>query len=63
MADCHDLFQNYLEKISLTEAKRENLRGIRNANRSHIKEYFREVVQKGTAPVLQSGFLYDAYRD
>lgn len=46
MADCHDLFQNYLEKISLTEAKRENLRGIRNANRSRIKEYFREVLKK-----------------
>lgn len=46
MADCHDLFQEYLTKITLSEAKRRDLRGIRNANRRRIKKYFRDELKR-----------------
>lgn len=46
MADCHDLFQDYLTKIRLNETKRSELRDIRNANRKRIKKHFREVLKR-----------------
>lgn len=46
MADCHDVFQTYLSKITLSEAKRKDLRATRNANRGRIREHFREVLER-----------------
>lgn len=42
MADCHDLFLEYLEIIRLGPTNRKSLRTSRNANRKRIKEYFQE---------------------
>lgn len=42
MADCNDLFLEYLEIIRLGAANRKSLRASRNANRTRIKEYFTE---------------------
>ena len=42
MADCHDLFQSYHEKIVLLPSKKDNLRSSRNKLRDKIKKYFKE---------------------
>jgi hypothetical protein len=46
MADCHDLFLEYLEIIRLGPTNRESLRTSRNANRERIKKYFKEGLKK-----------------
>jgi hypothetical protein len=46
MADCHDLFCKFLEKIRLSHSKRESLRTSRTANRDRIKDHFRDVLEK-----------------
>lgn len=46
MADCHDLFLEYLEAIRLGSAKRKSLRASRNANRERIREYFRDELER-----------------
>jgi len=46
MADCHDLFLEYLETIRLGAEKRKSLRTSRNANRERIREYFRDKLKR-----------------
>lgn len=46
MADCHNLFCEFLEKIRLSHSKRESLRTSRTANRDRIKDHFRDVLKK-----------------
>jgi hypothetical protein len=46
MADCHDLFCEFLDKIRLSHSKRESLRTSRTANRDRIKDHFREELKK-----------------
>jgi hypothetical protein len=48
MADCHDLFLEYLEVIRLGAEKRKSLRTSRNANRERIREYFKEELKRET---------------
>lgn len=46
MADCNDLFLDYLEVIRLGPLNRKSLRTSRNANRQRIKEYFTEELDR-----------------
>lgn len=46
MADCHDLFREFLGEIRLSESKKASLRTSRNANRDRIREHFRNVLKK-----------------
>jgi len=46
MANMHDEFKEYLEKIRLTSAKRTKLKDSRNANRDRIKKHFQEVLKR-----------------
>ena len=43
MANCHDEFSQFLEKIQLGKTKIENLRTSRNALRERIKTYYKEI--------------------
>ena len=40
MADCHDLFQGFNNRVRLTDAKRENLKEARDVLRSKISSHF-----------------------
>lgn len=42
MADCHDLFQEFYDRIKLPSFKKEDLKKGRDALRKKIKKYFRE---------------------
>ena len=42
MADCHDLFEKFLEEITLHDSKKLNLIAARDALREKIKTYFRD---------------------
>lgn len=46
MANTHKQFQDYLGKIRLTAAKRDNLKGSRKANRDRICKHFGEVLKR-----------------
>ncbi len=46
MANCNDLFGEFLKKIRVSESKKESLRKSRNANRERIEDYFRDVLKK-----------------
>lgn len=46
MADCHDLFLEYLEVIRLGSDKRKSLRTSRNANRDRIREHFEDKLKR-----------------
>jgi len=45
MADCHNLFLKYHEKIELTKTKENYLRQAREALENKIKEYFKNVLK------------------
>lgn len=45
MADCHELFLEYLEIIRLGAVNRKALRTSRNANRERIREYFTKTLK------------------
>jgi len=53
MSDCHKLFEDYYKKISLTDAKKQNLRKARKQLRDKIRKYFEE--KKGEKPPLFRG--------
>lgn len=46
MANCNDLFGEFLKKIRLSETKKESLRTSRTANRERIENHFRDVLKK-----------------
>ncbi|MDQ3802795.1 MAG: hypothetical protein M3416_02945 [Acidobacteriota bacterium] len=46
MADCHDLFLDFLEAIRLGPTKRESLRTSRDANRERIRKYFKDELKR-----------------
>jgi hypothetical protein len=46
MADCHELFLEYLGVIRLGAEKRKSLRRSRNANRERIREYFKDDLKR-----------------
>jgi cyclic GMP-AMP synthase DncV-like protein len=46
MADCHDLFQEYLDEICLSATKKNSLRTSRNANRGRIRDHFQDTLKK-----------------
>lgn len=46
MANCSDLFVEFLQNIRLSEPKKESLRRSRDANRERIEKYFRDVLRK-----------------
>jgi cyclic GMP-AMP synthase DncV-like protein len=46
MADCHDLFREFLGEIRLSESKKASLRTSRNANRERIRDHFRDALKK-----------------
>jgi hypothetical protein len=55
MADCHDLFQKFYDKIKLAESKKENLRSARDAIRDRIRNHFKEVLKKEIPEFLIQG--------
>jgi hypothetical protein len=57
MADCNDLFLDYLGIISLGAVNRKSLRNSRNANRDRIREYFTEELDR-QAPLFYSQGSY-----
>lgn len=46
MANCNDLFGEFLKKLRLSETKKESLRTSRSANRERIENYFRDALKK-----------------
>ncbi len=46
MANCNDLFGQYLGKVRLSDSKKESLRTSRTANRQRIEDYFRDALKK-----------------
>jgi hypothetical protein len=57
MADCNDLFMDYLGIIRVGSANRKSLRNSRNANRERIKEYFTKELDR-EAPLFYSQGSY-----
>jgi hypothetical protein len=45
MADCHDLFGKFHEKVAVSSARKAQLRTSRNATRERIKRHFSEVMK------------------
>lgn len=45
MADCHDLFQTFHDRIKLPPSKKEDLREARDALRKRVKKHFKEVLK------------------
>lgn len=60
MANMHDEFQEYLEKIRLTSAKRTKLKDSRKANRDRIKKHFRETLKR-EAPMFHGQGSYSMH--
>jgi hypothetical protein len=48
MANCHDLFQTFLDRISPSSTKLEYLKGSRDAIRNKIRKHFKEVLKMST---------------
>lgn len=46
MADCHDLFEDYLDEIRLHKSKRDSLQTSRSANRDRIREHFKTTLKR-----------------
>ena len=46
MANCNDLFGDFLSRIRLSETKKDSLRTSRTANRERIENHFRDVLKK-----------------
>ena len=44
--DCHKEFQDYLEKIKITETRKNNLKNSKNAIRNKIKDWFKNKQQE-----------------
>jgi hypothetical protein len=57
MADCHDLFQKFHEKVAVSSARKSLLRTSRNATRERIKKHFSEVM-KVTPPTFHGQGSY-----
>jgi hypothetical protein len=45
MADCHDLFQKFHEKVAVSSSRKAQLRTSRNATRKRIRKHFSEVLE------------------
>lgn len=45
MADCHDLFQKYHENVSVSAARKQQLRKSRNATRERIEKHFTDLLK------------------
>jgi hypothetical protein len=57
MADCHDLFEKFHEKVAVSPARKAQLRTSRNATRERIKKHFSEVM-KVTPPTFDGQGSY-----
>ena len=55
MADCHDLFLQYHEKIRLPKSKSEDLRRARDGIRGRIKNYFRNTLEQSVPDFKMQG--------
>jgi len=45
MADCHDLFQKFHEKVAVSSARKQQLQTSRNATRERIEKHFTDVLK------------------
>jgi hypothetical protein len=57
MADCHDLFGTFHERVAVSANRKDQLRTSRNATRERIKKHFKEVM-KVTPPTFHGQGSY-----
>lgn len=60
MADCHDLFRDFFEKIKLTSSKKSSLRKSREGIRSRLRTYFKETKKENVPKFKGQGSYYMA---
>ncbi len=60
MADCHDLFREFYEKIKLTSSKKTSLRKSREGIRNRIRTYFKESKKENAPKFIGQGSYYMA---
>ena len=60
MADCHDLFREFYEKIKLSSSKKSSLRKSREGVRERIRNYFQETKKENVPNFKGQGSYYMA---
>lgn len=60
MADCHDLFREFYEKIKLSSSKKSSLRKSREGVRERIRKYFQETKEENVPNFKGQGSYYMA---
>jgi len=60
MADCHDLFREFYEKIKLSSSKKSSLRKSREGVRERIRKHFKETKKEAVPSFKGQGSYYMA---